>query len=314
MVNWRDPNVVDAETVALIKFVHVIGGIYIWEFVSQLGFEYSVFTKKRKFTWSFLLYLGCRWFPLFAITSQFLGLDVSHKIDCQVWIIMTFVFGNLSFACASALVILRVAAIWDLNKLVVSLSFTVWLGNITAFAYSMIPLRSTWIGSCIISQTNLSKISVLSAFVTDIILLVLMLTGLMRWKHAQNASGVWRLLRRQCLIWIAIVTLAGVPATVFAFLNLNDPFNLIFQVLAVIITALGAARIHRELVDYPAFNCSTQGTDGNEWANEVHSGPVSPPMSHQSCQTKRGRDSVSVVLDALPVMTSSTEARRARDV
>ncbi|KAH9036730.1 hypothetical protein EDB83DRAFT_2414187 [Lactarius deliciosus] len=65
-----------------MRVVHVIGGIYIS--VLYLGFEYSVITKKRKFTWPFLLYLGCRWCPLFSIMFQFLGLDVSHKIDCQV--------------------------------------------------------------------------------------------------------------------------------------------------------------------------------------------------------------------------------------
>lgn len=65
----------------------------------------------------------------------------------------------------------------------------------------MVPLRSAWTGSsCTILHTNHSRISVLSAFTTDIILLVLMLTGLMRWKNAPSSSGVWRLLRNQVSI------------------------------------------------------------------------------------------------------------------
>ena len=31
------------------------------------------------------LYWGCRWCPLFAIIFEFIGFDVSSKIDCQVW-------------------------------------------------------------------------------------------------------------------------------------------------------------------------------------------------------------------------------------
>jgi hypothetical protein len=92
----------------------------------------------------FQLYLGCRWFPLFAIVLEFVGLDASPDIDYQVrklltfcnssgdllsdsqaMILMTFVrysgasvvsslfqptmqiFAYLSFLFASALIILR---------------------------------------------------------------------------------------------------------------------------------------------------------------------------------------------------------------
>lgn len=201
MVDWRDPAIVAAEHVALIKFVHVVGGIYIWEFVSCLGFEYSVITKKRRFTWTFLLYLGCRWCPLFAITSQLLRFDDSHKIDCQAWVVLTFMFGYLSFLFASALIILRVAVLWNRSKTVITFACVVWLGNATAYVYSMATLRSAWVGgSCTVLHTDHGRTSVLSTFVTDVILLVLMLTGLMRWNNAPESNGIWRLLRMQASI------------------------------------------------------------------------------------------------------------------
>jgi hypothetical protein len=229
MVDWHDPAVVAADNLAFIKFVHVMGGVYIWEFFVYLGFEYSVITRKRKFTWSFLLYLGCRWCALLAITLQIIGLDVSHKIDCQAWVLSAFVryrvpsechfldqlvtlqvFGNLSLTFSSALIILRVAAIWDRSKFIITIACAVFLGNIASLAYSISPLRSDWTGSCTISHTNNSRINVLSAFITDIILLVLMLVGLMRWKNA-SSSCIWRLLRTQVTIthrrlssWIAL--------------------------------------------------------------------------------------------------------------
>ncbi|KAF8261450.1 hypothetical protein EI94DRAFT_798114 [Lactarius quietus] len=316
MVDWGDPTTIAASNLAFIKFTHVIGGVYMWEFVSHIDFEYAVITRKRKFTWSFLLYLGCRLCPLLAIMSQFMGFDVSHKIDCQAWVLSSFLFGNLAFAFASALVILRVAAIWELNKFVIILACAVWFGNVSAFSYSMAPVRSTWTDrSCIILHPNYSKISVLSAFLTDLILLVLMLIGLMRWKNAPQSSGVWRLLRNQCLTWIVIVTLAGVPTSIFVFLNLNDPsdpMNLIFQVLALIITSLGAARLHRGLVDYPALARSTKAASGIERATNGLNSEATSPLSHHSYQTKREHDTerVSVVLDALPAATSSTEAHK----
>jgi hypothetical protein len=304
MVDWHDPAVVAADNLAFIKFVHVMGGVYIWEFFVYLGFEYSVITRKRKFTWSFLLYLGCRWCALLAITLQIIGLDVSHKIDCQAWVLSAFVFGNLSLTFSSALIILRVAAIWDRSKFIITIACAVFLGNIASLAYSISPLRSDWTGSCTISHTNNSRINVLSAFITDIILLVLMLVGLMRWKNA-SSSCIWRLLRTQCFIWVMIVTFAGLPATVFVILNLNDPMNLIPQVLGMVIASLGAARIHRGLVDFPALNSTAKTAHGTEWAGEHNREAVSP----QGFRTMRSHDSDGVKV-AHPVTTYSSEVHK----
>ncbi|KAH9159855.1 hypothetical protein EDB89DRAFT_2082912 [Lactarius sanguifluus] len=306
MVNWLDPATIIAQDVILIKLVHVLGGIYIWEIVSCLDFEYAVISKKRKFTWSFLLYLGCRWFPLLAIALQFLGFDVSHKIDCQTCAFLSFMFAYLSFMCTSALIILRVVVLWNHSKIIIAFTCAVWIGNTANYAYSLTTLRSAWTGTlCAIFHTVHGRISVLSTFTTDLILLVLMLTGLKRWKNAPKSCGVWRLLCTQGLIWVMIVTLAEVPPTVFILLNLNgawfsslpmplpctkvewlDPMNLMFQAPALIITPLGAARLYRELIDYPTSNGLVKVV-----ASGGPHGEHSSPFSHQTYRTKTQHDS-----------------------
>ncbi|KAH8990640.1 hypothetical protein EDB86DRAFT_3244825 [Lactarius hatsudake] len=316
------PDCSDCATVALVKLVHVFGGVYIWEIVSCLDFEYSFISKKRKFTWSFLLYLGCRWFPLFAIALQFLGFDVPHKINCQACAIFSFVrchvssechfldrvatsqmFSYLSFMCTSALIILRIAVLWNHNKIIIAFICAVWIGNTAIYAYSLITLRSIWIGIlCAILHTHHSRISVLSTLTTDIVLLVLMLAGLKRWKNAPKSGGVWQLLRTQGLIWVLIVTLVEVPPAVFISLDLNDAMNMTFQAFALIISPLGAARLFRELIDYPTSNGVVKVV------NEPH-GEHSTPSSHQLHQTKKQNDSEdgTVVLDILPVRTSDSD-------
>ncbi|KAH9018190.1 hypothetical protein EDB83DRAFT_2528470 [Lactarius deliciosus] len=310
MVDWRRPATVVAEDIALVKLIHVLGGVYIWEIVSCLDFEYSFISGKRKFTWSFLLYLGCRWFPLFAIALQFLGFDVSHKINCQACAIFSFMFSYLSFMCTSALIILRVAVLWNHNKIIIAFICAVWIGNTAIYVYSLITLRSIWIGIlCAILHTHHSRISVLSTLTTDIVLLVLMLAGLKRWKNAPKSGGVWQLLRTQGLIWVLIVTLVEVPPAVFVSLDLNgigtewlDAMNMTFQAFALIISPLGAARLFRELIDYPASNGVVKVV------NEPH-GEHSTPSSHQLHQTKKQHDSEdgTVVLDILPVKRSDSD-------
>ncbi|KAH9050969.1 hypothetical protein EDB83DRAFT_2522419 [Lactarius deliciosus] len=301
MVDWSSHSTITAENLALAKLVHVIGGIYIWEIVSCLGFEYSVISKKRKFTWPFLLYLGCRWCPLFAIALQFLGFDVSHKIDCQACVILSFMFAYLSFMCTSALIMLRVIALWNNSKTIIASTCAMWIGNTAIYAYSMSSLSPCPKPSAQSRIQTIGKISVFSTFATDLILLVLMLAGLKRWKNAPKSCGVWRLLRTQGLIWVMIVTLVELPAAVFIFLNLNDPMNLISQAFAPIIAPLGAARLYRGLIDYPA-------TIGLVKVINEPRGEHSSPFSHQTYRTKQ-HDSAggSVALDTLPVKTSDSE-------
>ncbi|KAH9036731.1 hypothetical protein EDB83DRAFT_1757480 [Lactarius deliciosus] len=105
-----------------------------------------------------------------------------------------------------------------------------------------------------------------------------------------------------------VVTLAEVPPTVFILLNLNDPLNLMFQPLGLIITPLGAARLYRGLINYPVSNGLAMVV------NEHHGEPFSP-FSHQACRTaQHDAEGGSVVLDSLPVKTSGSEVARGENV
>lgn len=250
MTNWKSSTVVTAEFAALIKLFHTIGGVLIWEFVVNVGFDYSFFSGKRKFRSSFLLYLGARLFPLFAVLGIFVGLDSARQINCQANAIFVFIFAHLSFAFSSALIILRIAAIWGLNKFAISIASATWLASTGSQIHSIAIVHANWGGSfCEITNTSATKINILVTFITDWVLLTLMFIGLLRWENSHQRGGIWWLLFTQGLAWIIIVIVAEVPVTVFILLNRNDPMNLIFQVPALIIMSIGASRIYRGL-DY----------------------------------------------------------------
>jgi len=84
-------------------------------------------------------------------------------------------------------------------------------------------------------------------------LLALMLSGLRRYGEA-GMFGLWRFLYNQGLFWLALVTIAEIPPTVFIILNLNDYLNLMFQVPELIMMAVGASRIYRCLADYTCMS------------------------------------------------------------
>ncbi|KAH9041786.1 hypothetical protein EDB85DRAFT_2286215, partial [Lactarius pseudohatsudake] len=253
MADWKSPAVVTAEYFALIKLHHAIWGVLIWEFIVNIGFEYSVFTGKRKFRSSFLLYLATRWCPLFSVIAILVGFDPVNQINCQAVVIFVFLFSYLSLASAEALIVLRIpsAAIWGLDKIAISIALAAWLADVGSLIHSIAVLHGAWSGGlCNITNPYKTQINIIVSFITDLVLLALMLTGLLRWENARQKGGIWWLLYTQGLAWMIIVTVAEAPITVFILLNLNDSMNLMFQLPALITMTIGASRVYRGLSDY----------------------------------------------------------------
>ncbi|KAH9969864.1 hypothetical protein BC827DRAFT_41630 [Russula dissimulans] len=150
MTNWHNPSLILSETAALVKLVHVVGGLYIWEFVWSLGYEYSLMTGRHKFVWSSLPYIAARWSALFVVIIELVALDKLLNINCQAVTTSEFAFGTLSLLSASTLVILRTFALWERNKVVIAMGSTLWLANATAYIYSVSTFRGHWIdGVCV---------------------------------------------------------------------------------------------------------------------------------------------------------------------
>ncbi|KAI0295835.1 hypothetical protein B0F90DRAFT_1820274 [Multifurca ochricompacta] len=273
MTDWQSPAVVAANFSALVKLVHAMGGVLIWDFVSNLDFDISFFTGKRKLLSSYWIYMGARWCPLFAVITLLIGFNAKREINCEVRLrlpcsdeketeppsrhglylsmyegfllqrrhLESFVtiqaFAYLSFVFASALIVLRIAAIWERNKVAIALASVAWLTNAGSYIHSTATVRAGWTGNtCAVLNTSESKINIMK-------------------------GGVWWLLYTQGLAWIVVVTLAEVPAAVFIVLNLNGAMNLMFQVPELIIMALGASRIYRALVDFVHQNRYVPSTD-----------------------------------------------------
>ncbi|KAH9173125.1 hypothetical protein EDB89DRAFT_2242503 [Lactarius sanguifluus] len=295
MTDWKSPAVITAEyclslgpptlpptfltiyiciTVALIKLCHTMSGILIWEFVVYIGFECSVFTGKRNFRSSFLLYLGARWCPLFCAVTILVGFDSANQINCQL-------FSHLSVASASALVVLRIAAIWGLNKFAISIASAAWLANTGSLIHNIAIVRATWSeGICKVTNISETKSNILVNFINDLVLLALMLTGLLRLENARQRGGIWWLLYTQGLAWMIIVVVAQAPVTVFMLLHLNDPMDLMLQVPALITLTIGASRMYRGLSDYVHKEANVHMSGGL---------PVrQPPIRYQVSRSGRG--------------------------
>ncbi|KAF8261449.1 hypothetical protein EI94DRAFT_1745958 [Lactarius quietus] len=275
MTNFQDPKVVQADGAAFMKVLYVVGGVYIWEFFTSLWFEWQIITGKRSYRWSIWLYSGCRFSALFAIITIFIGFNVTTPIDCRAWLVMVFFFAYGAFVFASALIVLRILAIWEREWLPCTIAIIAWLINIACYIHNMTWSEAIWDteqATCLVIKTSRNMTTITVTLGEDLVLLSLMLIGLRRYGDV-GMYGLWRFLHLQGLLWLLLVTVAEIPTTVFIYLNLNDYFNLMFQTPELIMMAVGASRIYRSLADYSMSDFNLE----NERFWTFHGASTVPP-------------------------------------
>ncbi|KAI9508999.1 hypothetical protein F5148DRAFT_1283413 [Russula earlei] len=271
MVNFHDPAVILQDRFAVVKFWHVVDGLYIWEFLTNISYDWDVIRGRRRHGWTIWIYCLTRLATLAAVIINIVILDVTTPINCHASFVTQFIFAYLSLAAASFLIVLTELfsiAIWSVDKVVSSIAAITWVVNVSfliqgkSLTHSILRIRSAWVpGGCIILNTRISKLNITVTLVTDIVLFLIMLLGLLRLRlHRGGTMALGRLLWKQGVIWFLIGAAAEVPAMVFIHLNLNDPLNLMFQVPCLITMAIAATRMYRSLAEFLSSDILSEGT------------------------------------------------------
>ncbi|KAI0044303.1 hypothetical protein FA95DRAFT_1562363 [Auriscalpium vulgare] len=252
MVNWNDPVVLARTSLDFVKLEHALAGVYIWEYVTHIDYEWDFISGRRKWVWTLVIYSLCRFSCLLFTIVNLVGMDVTTEINCQARLIAALTFAALAMVSASLLIVMRIAAIWQRNIYAVALSASVWLAIVAAWLQDIIKSKGIWNatgGGCLHVFTVRGRALSVISFVSDASLLVIMLVGLVSKREAARFS-IWRTLYHQGLIWLSLATIAELPVTILLFKNINDVWNLMFQNPALLIMVMGATRMHRSLSNY----------------------------------------------------------------
>ncbi|KAH9974546.1 hypothetical protein BGW80DRAFT_1559588 [Lactifluus volemus] len=278
MVNFQDPRVVLYEAVVLVKLWHTFYGIFFWEFVTTLDFEWSVIRGHRPYRWTIWIYSLTRMTAFMAVIFNIIGFAFSRPINCKVLVILSFLFSSFAIILASLLIMIRVyvssvllywylsfgrkadgsasIAIWNRDKFIMALAASIWGSNFGFLIHAVVQLQFAWVpeehaGSCTVLNPDVTKLIAIVSFVTEIILLLMMLAGLLRLR--MQGGGMLNLgsfLWKQGIIWISLSIMSGVPPVVFQILNLNEPLNFMFEAPAFLAVTIAATRIYRSLTHF----------------------------------------------------------------
>jgi len=253
MANLRDSAVVAQDALTQVKFWHTVYGLLLWEFFTTLDYEWKVFRGHIPYRWTIWVYSITRVAGLVGAIICIFGMDITTPIHCQPWITFLLISSYLSLAAASLLIVLRIIAIWNRHKVATAMAVSTWGINVAFLIQGTARLHSKWLSdesSCMVVDTPSNTASLISMAVTDIILLLIMLVGLLRLRfHSGGTFGLARLLLKQGVIWILLATVVEVPPAILLILDLNDRLNLMFQAPAVVTMTIASTRMHRSLVD-----------------------------------------------------------------
>ncbi|KAI0274133.1 hypothetical protein BGY98DRAFT_96042 [Russula aff. rugulosa BPL654] len=255
MVNFRDPIVIARETDEVDKFWSFVGGIFVWEFLITLDYEWNIIRGNRPYGWTIWVYSLTRVATLATVALNMFNVDATSQIDCQVTADLQFIFAYLALATSSLLMVIRIIAIWDRKRIIVAFVTGVWGINIAFLIQGVLRFRSSWgvntVSEGCVFYLDSIRLSTVVGFVTDTILLFFMLFGLYRLRRRGGGlMALGRLLWNQGVVWLLLAVVAELTPMVFILLNLNQILNLTFQVPWVISMSIASTRMYRSLSNF----------------------------------------------------------------
>ncbi|KAH9976467.1 hypothetical protein BJV77DRAFT_603284 [Russula vinacea] len=122
----RDHTVSAQTYLSVVKYTHVMCGLFLWEFFTTLDYEWKVIRGHLPYRWTIWIYSFARVTALVGVVLCLVIMNTTTAINCQLWVSLSATFFNLSEMAASLLIVLRIIAIWNKHRVAVMLAITVW--------------------------------------------------------------------------------------------------------------------------------------------------------------------------------------------
>jgi len=264
MTNWMSPEELAKDTAVFIKLQHAMAGIYFWEFVVSLNFEWSFISGKRKLRWPMVFYFLGRYAALFTVITLLITLNAgTMTLNCQALYTFLAVVGQTTIGFASINLALRAIALWGRDSRVVIPVVLLICGHWAILLQGCVVSATFVPGTgCVADQTK--PILLMMTFIWSIVLdsTVFLLSA---YKIAQPGPGqrskLVNMIFRDGLIYFFVALIANIPAAVFVFLNLNPVMQLIMNSPAALASTIMACRAVRRLANYSNDECNIYTTN-----------------------------------------------------
>jgi len=268
MVDWHSPAQIARDSQAFSNLIHVLFGLFLWEFCVSFNFDYSFISGKRKYRWPLTFYFIGRYSLLAALIGIIIALNVQSKLRCQSLYTFNQCMGNIAIGMASVNLSLRTMAVWGQKWYIIAALVSISLGHWSLLLHGIL-LTAAWIPGqgCIITSTDSKLLSVtfIYSMIFDFTVLILTASKLIR--PSGTKSQLVNMMFADGLYYFIMAFLANLVATVFMTLNLNPVMSIIANVPAAIASTIAASRVVRRLANFSAtgaemFSSTVNGSSG----------------------------------------------------
>ncbi|OAX31917.1 hypothetical protein K503DRAFT_805667 [Rhizopogon vinicolor AM-OR11-026] len=161
-MGWKSHEEIEKDSLIFMKLNHALLGLYAWEFIVSLDFDWAVLTGKKKFRWPLIIYFAGRYLLLFAMIGITLTLDTPSEINCQALCAFNQLAGDAAVRLASINLALRTIAIWLHNKRVIVLLVLMVVWHWSLMLRGML-LTAIWVPGvgCQITNSNTTILAVM---------------------------------------------------------------------------------------------------------------------------------------------------------
>ncbi|KAF9527992.1 hypothetical protein CPB83DRAFT_894710 [Crepidotus variabilis] len=267
MVDWNSPTVINA-TAQTSKYVgHIAFGIYLYDYIASLWFEYDFLRGKKKFKWPLVFYFANRYSMLgYLIASVTVyNFPSNYRINCRVVYGLLMSFGEVSRGLASVNFALRTIAVWSKNRFVIAGLSVAILGECAIVIIGIRSTTSTFIDGfgCVphLEEATLYWLTVLFIYSAcfDLTILVLNVSklGLPIGRAFKLPNSLVTLIINQGIMYYFVSLTCDLIAVTVLLLDLN--FVMAFMAVpADLLSTMVACRAVRSLTNR-AYENQTEG-------------------------------------------------------
>lgn len=253
--DWNSSEELAKDGLVTLKMMHVLAGLYYWEFVTSLGFEWKFISGKRKFHWPMIFYFGARYSMLSTLTGFLIALNVTTRVNCLALYNAIGMTGQSTAGFTSLILGVRTMVIWKMRWYIVVplviLSMGQWAVIILGGMFTAHWVPGT---GCVFAAAHRPAeivtfiYSICFDFLTTVLATYKLTHGVVR------RSQVANLLFKDGLIYFILAFLANIPAVVMLALYLNPILGPMLNVPASVIYVIVACRAVRHLVNFRSTN------------------------------------------------------------
>ncbi|KAJ7832913.1 hypothetical protein B0H14DRAFT_2802383, partial [Mycena olivaceomarginata] len=224
MPDWSSQAELATDAGIFVKLNHALLGVYAWEWLISLPFDWEVFTGRKPFRWPLAFYFANRYLLLAAMTGITVALDSTKEMNCQAIYAFNQFAGDAAVGLASINLSLRTLAIWSQNGWIKILLIVIILGHWSLILQGVL-LKAHWddqAATCVITSSNNTILAATFTYSMGFDLLVFLLNAYKLGIKRKGKSKLSKMIFTDGLIFFFIAFLANLAATIFMFLNLNS--------------------------------------------------------------------------------------------